>query len=363
VLLLATVRSEGLELNPQLSAQLADLRRDLPITQVTLQALSQAETLQLVEAIVGEEEHDCRSGGERCELGSGRQATTAASPASKTPVVALGDFLFAQTGGQPLYLLETLKLLRERELLVPRLGADGAFRLEPTREMVAAIGQEQFRHELVPPSVRVMIQARLAKLSQPARQLVMASAVLGKKASAQCLWQVAQVGTLPPEQGMGAQADVEALEEAVDSGILREEIGVGRAGNYGFANDLIREVIYTELSQARRQVLHQRALALLSSDGAEISELAYHARAAAEAASRSSKQAGDGAMTVFAVEDPIGHLRTGALLAQGGPFLSLANQNQPEGKLRLMLEVNSYPLLMEQAGSISQNQGMGSDRK
>ncbi len=268
VLLLGTVRRDQLELNPPLLAQLLDLRRDLPITQITLQPLSQEETLQLLEAIVGEGELGRRNGGERRELGSRRQAAPAASPASKTPVVALGDFLFAQTGGQPLYLLETLKLLQERELLVPRLGADGTWRLELVVEMVAAIGQEQSRRELVPPSVCAMIQARLAKLSQPARQLVMASAVLGSRASAQCLWQVAEVGTLPGEQGMVAQADVEALKEAVDSGMLREEIGVGRPGIYGFVNDLIREVIYTELSQARRQVLHQRALALLSSEGA-----------------------------------------------------------------------------------------------
>src|SRR5205807_4840629 len=51
VLLLGTVRSEGLELNPQLAAQLADLQRDLPVDQVSLQTLSQQETLQLLEAI------------------------------------------------------------------------------------------------------------------------------------------------------------------------------------------------------------------------------------------------------------------------------------------------------------------------
>src|SRR5437764_8575470 len=53
VLLLGTVRSEGLELNPALAAQLADLGRDLPVSQVTLQPLSQAQTIQLVQAIAG----------------------------------------------------------------------------------------------------------------------------------------------------------------------------------------------------------------------------------------------------------------------------------------------------------------------
>src|SRR5712692_7032835 len=47
VLLLGTVRREDLELTPQLSADLTDLGRDLPVTQVLLQPLSQAETMQL----------------------------------------------------------------------------------------------------------------------------------------------------------------------------------------------------------------------------------------------------------------------------------------------------------------------------
>src|SRR5438552_2775013 len=211
VLLLGTVRGEGLAMNPQLAAQLADLGRDLPVTQVPLQTLSRAETLQLIQAIVGEQ----REQGTGAPIGR-------ASPTQEleTALIALGDFLFEQTSGQPLYLLETLKLLRDRQWLVPRLGADGTWRLEQTMDMAAALAQEQPRRELLPPSVRMMIQTRLAKLALTARQLVMASAVLGNQASAQRLWQVAEVGV---------QAGVEALEEAVKSGILREEqAGGGR---------------------------------------------------------------------------------------------------------------------------------------
>src|SRR5207249_10111116 len=49
VLLLGTIRSEGMELNPQLSADLSDLGRDLPVTRVALQTLSQAVTIQLLQ--------------------------------------------------------------------------------------------------------------------------------------------------------------------------------------------------------------------------------------------------------------------------------------------------------------------------
>src|SRR5260221_6584280 len=62
VLLLGTARREGLEPKSRLAAQLSDLGRDLPLTQVTLQALSQEETLQLVQAIVGEVGHGMGGG-------------------------------------------------------------------------------------------------------------------------------------------------------------------------------------------------------------------------------------------------------------------------------------------------------------
>jgi predicted ATPase/DNA-binding SARP family transcriptional activator len=307
VLLLGTVRSEGLSPKSQLGAQLVDLGRDLPVSQVPLQALSQAQTLQLIEAIAGQREH-----------GPARptSAGPAASPAQEAaPLVALGDWLFAQTGGQPLYLLETLKLLRERQWLVPRLSADGTWRLE--LDVDIAVAQEQSRRELLPASVRAMIQARLAKLTPTARQLVMASAVLGKQATAKLLWQVAEGDTLLG--GQGIQAGLEALEEAVRSGILREEdAGAGRPGSYHFAHELIGEVVYMGLGKARRQVLHQRALARLETEGARAGELAYHAKASgeAEAAYRYSVQAGDEAVAVFAVDDAIKHYEQARALLQ-----------------------------------------------
>ena len=45
VLLLGTVRSEGLELNPELAAELLDLGRDLPLTQLPLQPLEPGRDL------------------------------------------------------------------------------------------------------------------------------------------------------------------------------------------------------------------------------------------------------------------------------------------------------------------------------
>jgi tetratricopeptide (TPR) repeat protein len=108
-------------------------------------------------------------------------------------------------------------------------------------------------------------------------------------------------------------------------------MGASRPGRYRFAHDLIRDVVYTELGAARRQVLHQRVLVLLQTEGAAAAELAYHARAAgeAEAASRYSMQAGDEALIVFAVEEAIGHYQQArTLLQESQPMQTVLEASQ-----------------------------------
>src|SRR5207302_4361694 len=134
------------------------------------QPISQQETIHLVQVIAGD--HGTRNEGEQDELSMARPSTAEPRASLASALVALGDFLFARTGGQPLYLLETLKLSRDRQWLVPRLAADGTWRLEPTREIAAAVAQEGSERELLPPSVRTLILARLAPLSPAARYLV-----------------------------------------------------------------------------------------------------------------------------------------------------------------------------------------------
>src|SRR5206468_4033111 len=152
----------------------------------SLQPLSQQETIHLVQALVGQGAPGTQREGERREHGPAQPSRPAASPSDKLerPLVSLGEVLFAQTGGQPLYLLETLKLWRDRQWLVPQLAADGSWRLGPSVDL-AALGEVRSRGDLLPPSVRTLILARLAPLSRAARHLVQGVAVLGTAASAQ----------------------------------------------------------------------------------------------------------------------------------------------------------------------------------
>jgi DNA-binding SARP family transcriptional activator len=298
VLLLGAVRSEEVELTPEFSAQLVNLGRDLPVTHVSLQPLNREETLQLIEALVVEQE-------------PWRVPPHTQEP--QRPV--LSEFLFTQTGGHPLYLLEMLKLLREREWLVPQLGANGTWQLTLTREMNTVIAQERLGSELFPPSVRALIQARIAKLSPLSRQLVMASAVLGTQSRAQDLWQVAPIDV---------QTGIEALEEALKSGLLcTGKAKIGHQNTYRFVHDMIRQVVYMEIGEARRQALHQHAFAVLQREGARTSELAYHALLAGgiEAAYHLSVQAGMDAVVIFAITDAIDYYEQARTLLQNSERL------------------------------------------
>src|SRR5204862_6451471 len=111
-----------------------DLGRDLPIRQGALQTLGQPQTLQLLEALLGGQEESTRRGGQPREHGPVRPSSAGPGaqprPDQERLRLRLGEVLFAQTGGQPLYLVETLKLWRERQWLLPKLGADGTWKLQ-----------------------------------------------------------------------------------------------------------------------------------------------------------------------------------------------------------------------------------------
>ena len=132
-------------------------------------------------------------------------------------------------------LMETLKLLRDRQWLVPRQAADGTWRFTLIVEMAMALTEEQTRNELVPPSVRSMVLTRLTRLTSGARELVRASAVLGEQATWKLLRQMTE---------LEEQVGFEALEEAIKRGLLREkEAGRGRPSRYSFVHELIRDIV------------------------------------------------------------------------------------------------------------------------
>jgi DNA-binding SARP family transcriptional activator len=270
ILLLVCVRAEALAASPALADWLLALDRDLGLARIDLGPLSYAETLQMVR-----------------ELAPERAAEGGIEP--------LARWLFAETAGQPFYLAETLRMLRERGRLAALLapGGDGP----------ESLGRED-QGALLPPSVRQIIQIRLAPLPPTGRELLAAAAVLGQGFTFDLL---CRVGKLTEEEALPAL-------DAVLRGHLLRETG---AGEYLFAHDKIRDVVAAEAGEARRRVFHRRALEALEAARAPAAELARHALGAGldEPALRHSIAAGDEAMRLLAARDAAEHYARALALA------------------------------------------------
>src|SRR6266487_455472 len=273
-LLLLTLPTGTRGLRPELDGWRASMERTMPLTHLQLDRLTPEDILRLLQAFGGAGGKD---GGPAADL------------------ERFGQWLFAETEGQPFYLMETLKVLLERGALASRPREERGWTLDVT----AAMEHEMVRRGCFPPSVREVIVARLDRLTPHAFALLLAGAVLGQGTTFERLCQVAD---LTEEDGLPA------LDEALYSGLLYEserEGGPMTAGRYVFAHQKIRAVVYAEAGEARRSIFHRRALQALQA--APAAELAYHALSAGltEPAFHWSLVAGDEAMRVFAVRDAL----------------------------------------------------------
>ena len=252
------------------------MERAVPLTHLQLGPLAAQDILRLLQAFAGKGGKD---GGRSADL------------------ERFGQWLFAETEGQPFYLMETLKVLLERGALASRPNEDGGW----TIDFTAAMEHEMVVRGFFPPSVREVICARLDRLPPNAFALLVAGAVLGQGITFKHLCQVAD---LVEYDGLSA------LDEVLHSHLLHEserEGGRVTDGCYVFAHAKIRAVVYAEASEARRSIFHRRAVQVLQAAAAPAAVLAYHALAAglAEPAFRFSLAAGDEAMRVVAVRDAI----------------------------------------------------------
>jgi len=274
--LLLTLRMGEREMPPGLAEWRTGMERAVPLTRLPLGPLAMEDIVRLLQALGG---------------ATGKDGRRAAG------LERFGQWLFAETEGQPFYLMETLKVLLERGVLASHQNEDGGWIIDFT----VAMEHETVVRGFFPPSVREVICARLYRLTPNAFALLVAGTVLGQGITFERLCQVADL----------AERDgLPALDEVLHSGLLLESERQGgpvTEGRYVFAHAKIRAVVYAEAGEARRSIFHRRALEALQAAAAPAAELAYHALAAglAEPAFHWSLAAGDEAMRVVAVRDAI----------------------------------------------------------
>ena len=275
-LLLLTLRVGEREMLAGLAEWRTGMERALPLTRLPLGPLTSEDILRLLQTLGG-------AGGK-----DGRRAAD---------LERFGQWLFAETEGQPFYLMETLKFLIERGVLASHPNEDGGW----TIDFTAAMEHETVVRGFFPPSVSEVIVARLDRLTPNTFALLVAGAVLDQGITFAHLCQVAD---------LTEQDGLPALDEALHSHLLQEQEREGGRvadGRYVFAHTKIRAVVYAEAGEARRSIFHRRAVKVMQEAAAPPAVLAYHALAAglAEPAFRFSLAAGDEAMRVVAVRDAI----------------------------------------------------------
>ena len=185
--------------------------------------------------------------------------------------------------------------------------------------VVEALASEKPATGDAPRGVQELLRERIASVGETAAQVLSAAAVIGRSFD---------LGTLRHASGRSEEETVDAVEELVRRGIVRET-GTPPTGaiTYDFRHGRLRDSAYEATSLARRRLLHRRTADALRLDLAGAGRddvgrfdlIAGHERAAGRTAEAAEayREAADRAEAVFANGEAIADLE--AALALGDP--------------------------------------------
>jgi DNA-binding SARP family transcriptional activator len=156
---------------------------------------------------------------------------SAAPPETMPAIIDASISLHEITGGNPYFLRELLRELDEE----PE-KTDGERDLAQTLATIAPAG------------VRAVVDRRLDRLSERGREVLDATAVLGRDVSIDLLSNMCDVS---------AESVFDALEESLGARLLVEDFG--DVDRYVFPHMLTRNAVYAAIEPQRRMRLHQRA--------------------------------------------------------------------------------------------------------
>lgn len=206
------------------------------------------------------------------------------------PAPHLEARLFAETAGNPLFLLETLRALSDEGLL----GHDekGQWRIQEE-----GFGPEEVEIPL-PAAVEETIARRLEALAPAARETLTLAAVLGERFDFDLLHAASRTEPARLLANVRKLVQRRFLEEADQA--------------YRFHHDKIRQVVYSRVREGDRPKLHRRvAQALACHQPEQVAALAHHWLSAGDwdQAATYHKQAGDQARAVYANAEAAAHYR------------------------------------------------------
>jgi hypothetical protein len=258
ILIVATYRDSDITPDHPMTKLLADLRREDIVTRIALTGLDEAAVLDMVEA----------------------------SAADTDGPSADAQAIHRDTAGNPFFIGE---LFRDR--------AESRLRGESAGET-----------EVVPESVKEVIEQRLGRLAPDAGRILALAAVIGQQ------FELAVLEAVAGEATSGDRI-LDVLDEADEAGLIAEVSGA--PDHYRFHHGLVRMTLCEGFSGARRRRVHRRVAESLEALGDvttadRVEQLAYHWLAGADAADLPkaiayTRQAGLNAARELAYESAAAH--------------------------------------------------------
>lgn len=215
------------------------------------------------------------------------QGLVDALPGAAAAAGSLGQSLYRQSEGLPLFVAEYLAAWQ----------ADGAVDAE-----------------ILPQGVRSLLQSRLARVDEAGQQLLAAGAVIGRSFDFE---------TLRAASGRSEEEIVDSLEMLVRQGLVREAAPSGRLDSYDFSHEQLRALVYAATGLARRRLLHRRVAEALQRQqrpargpGASAGQIGHHLQLAGreQEAAGYFWQAGQHAHGLFANAEALAYFETASAL-------------------------------------------------
>jgi DNA-binding SARP family transcriptional activator/tetratricopeptide (TPR) repeat protein len=224
------------------------------------------------------------------------------------PVPRFSARLYAETEGNPFFLIEMLWALVEGGLLYRDEAGEWTTPWDVDTEGYAELP--------LPLGVAQSIARRLDGLPAPLSELLRLAAVIGRGVSFQ-LWLAASGRD---QEGLLTIADELRARGLLLAGRPASGADGDPGSDFYFAHDQIRRVTYDGLAPPRRRLYHHRVAQALvqigANDGSRVAELAYHWMQAEvwDRAAQAHREAGDRARRLYANVEAAAHY-TDALVA------------------------------------------------
>jgi predicted ATPase len=252
---------------------------------------------------------------------------------------ALIAWVVERTTGNPFFVEELVRALRENEILVP---ANGSWSLRPGWE-----------RDEVPPTVEGLLASRIDILPRSAAEVLRTASVIGR------------VVPVPLLEAVFPRArDVaDGVETLVERGLL-DRLEQESLPTVTFHHALVQDVAYSRLLRRQRRDLHRRVAELAESlygAGDDVVDLLARHLYLGEAGTKAIEyliRAGERARLLYANEEAILHLSRAAELAEREPtlsdsrkeiLLSLADLRDLVGEYNEAIRL--YAVVREQAGA------------